>query len=100
MLQTLPTARAELARSRFVEAVSRHPKTLVASTDADNHLLVFLLGTPYGVLAHIEDETIALSIKAPGHRPHLSRTVDNDPEAIDAGLDSVFTQIATGHLFN
>jgi hypothetical protein len=99
MIQTLPTARAELARTRFIAAVARRPKTLVAKTDADNHLLVFLLGTPYGVLAHIDDESIALSIKAPGHQPHLTHTVENETSAIDAGLDTVFDQIATGRLF-
>ncbi len=99
MIQTHPTARAELARSRFIDAVARHPRTLVSPTDNENHLLVFLLGTPYGVLAHIDDESIALSIKAPGHRPHLTRTVENAIDAIDGGVDGVFHQIATGDIF-
>lgn len=99
MLQTLSTPRAEHAKNRFMAAVALERPNVIAKTDADNHLLVCILGTPFGILAKIEDEQIALSIKAPGHRPHLARVTANEDSAIDDAVHTLFDQIATGRIF-
>lgn len=99
MLQTLSTPRAEHAKSRFMAAVAQERPNVVARTHADNHLLVCILGTHYGILAEIEDEQIALSIKAPGHPPRLARVTANEDTAIDDAVHNLFDQIATGRIF-
>jgi hypothetical protein len=99
MLQTLTSPRAAHAKSRFMAAVALGPRNVVSETHADNRLLVCILGTHYGILAEIGDEQIELSIKAPGRQPHLATVATNEDEAIDAAVQTVFDQIASGHIF-
>ncbi len=99
MLQTLSSPRAEQARSRFLAAVALGRASVVDTTEADNRLLVCILGTGFGILAEIEDEAVSLWIKAPGHRPHLAGVSVNEDATIHAAVHSVFEQIQSGRIF-